>query len=364
MKKKILLLPILIAVAILTLFTGLLWVNNIYCAIHSYQAMFRGVDILLEPPSGYLKALDWSTLDVSTISTFIPFFGLLCTLVGCLRLYRGIRQVSDDFPFFQSYDRVNVSLGLIGTVWGIIIIGFFPADKISVGTLMQCLHTALFSTLVAVAWVAVLLPISLRPLMLKLAQLAIGSRGTEAGSLLDLVDQLGHSAAATGKKFEVGAEQLSRFNSTLADAGNTLNEFPSGLDTLLDKIQLVLGNLDEIGRQQSSLLQTNTAFLEKLGQEQESQLRRSTAAVERLNVIQEEFQEQNNALVKQLSEAQEQLFHKCVAIVDKVNAGQQSLFEQLEGLQKENAALRTKNKELTTLNDALHEAANSQNSES
>ena len=69
-------------------------------------------------------------------------------------------------PFFPGYDRFNLALGLLGTIWGIILVGYYPAEQITIAALMRCLHTAMFSTLVAVAWVMVLMPAAVLPLLL------------------------------------------------------------------------------------------------------------------------------------------------------------------------------------------------------
>lgn len=339
MKKRIWFLPITVFSGIATVLTGLIWINNIVCAHRTYQAMFSGVDIFTNPQSGFWPALDWSTLDVSTISTFIPFFGFLCMLIGCLRFFRGLRYISDDFPFFAAYDRINVSLGLLGTVWGIILIGFFPAQEIGVGTLMLCLHTALFSTLIAVAWVSIILPVSIRPIMQFIARQAAGARASESGDLLELIEHLGETASTASEKFAHGSEQVSRFNATLADAGSALRELPKNLTDLLEQLNLTAGKLGEIGQQQSSMVEKNTIFLDKLNIDQESQLRRSTAAVERLLVIQEEFQAQNLELTRQITETQKELFKRCCDVIDRVSSSQYQLETLLETLRKEYLAM-------------------------
>lgn len=42
---------------------------------------------------------------------------------------------------------VHLALGLLGTIWGIILVGYYPAEQITIAALMRCLHTAMFSTL-------------------------------------------------------------------------------------------------------------------------------------------------------------------------------------------------------------------------
>ena len=138
---------------------GILWLNNLISARRYYALLFRGEYTDRFPP-GFAPLLDWSTVDVSTVTTFIPFFGFV------LILYRIFRPAEDPgCPFFPGYDRFNLALGLLGTIWGIILVGYYPAEQITIAALMRCLHTAMFSTLVAVAWVMVLMPAAVLPLL-------------------------------------------------------------------------------------------------------------------------------------------------------------------------------------------------------
>ena len=335
-KKTLLLLPFT-AAFLLTLATGFLWINNIVSASRSYAQLFAGGDIL-NPAVGLVSWLQWSALDVSTISTFIPFFGCFCVLIGVIRLAR-CRFVSDDFPFYASYDRLNVSLGLIGTVWGIILIGFMPAEQINVASLMSCLHTALFSTLVAVVWVTVLLPVTFRPVMQFLARQVLGEKATENGSLLDIVDQLGAAAAGAGKQFSGGADQLKRFSATLQSTTQSLNDLPRNLDVLLSKMETVLTAVNEVQARQNELLARNTELLETIASTQEVSQKRNSDSVERLTIIQQEFQEQNLAMIKQLQEQQEQLFNRCFATTEKISNAQSGFIEEYEAISRTNREL-------------------------
>ena len=138
---------------------GILWLNNLISARRYYALLLRGEYTDRFPP-GFAPLLDWSTVDVSTVTTFIPFFGFV------LILYRIFRPAEDPgCPFFPGYDRFNLALGLLGTIWGIILVGYYPAEQITIAALMRCLHTAMFSTLVAVAWVMVLMPAAVLPLL-------------------------------------------------------------------------------------------------------------------------------------------------------------------------------------------------------
>ena len=115
--------------------------------------------------SGFLPWLDRLAVDHSCATTFIPFFGFLLAARGAWRVLRGRPADPEFFPFFRSFDQLVVALGLIGTLWGIILIGWYDLESVSMRDLMVCLHTALFSTLMAVVWVYLVDHPVVRPLL-------------------------------------------------------------------------------------------------------------------------------------------------------------------------------------------------------
>ena len=63
---------------------GILWLNNLISARRYYALLFRGEYTDRFPP-GFAPLLDWSTVDVSTVTTFIPFFGFVLILYRIFR---------------------------------------------------------------------------------------------------------------------------------------------------------------------------------------------------------------------------------------------------------------------------------------
>ena len=293
----------------LTVFCALLWFNNLDSACKSYAKLFSAnPDISLdEQLSGFIPALDWSVLDLSTISTFVPFFGFLCITIGLLRILRGGRGThNENFPFFHSYDRVNIALGLIGTIWGIIIIGFYRPEEINVASLMMCLHTALFSTLVAVVWVSIILPLAVMPLMRKLAGAGEDetSEADDESGLVAMVDKLSAAAAGVAKEFAASNEQLHGFNTRLRNAAEELNECSLNLSTMLHRL-------------------TGTGDLWQKEQARQVEILGQTAKM-----------------------------------VESVSQVQAQLTAQLEKMQRDNATLQAQNAALRSTNNELSEAAN------
>lgn len=304
--KKVMLFWAFIVTAVLTVFCGILWFNNLESARKSYNILFsNGTEGVLDTKiSGFLPAFDWATLDLSTISTFIPFFGLLCILFGLVQINRkGKAALTDDFPFFHSYDRINIALGLIGTIWGIIIIGFYRPEDITVANLMMCLHTALFSTLVAVVWVSILMPLFVTPFMRRLAGEKKNSEAVEDANLFELVDRLSVSAAAVSKEFAASNEQLHTFNGRLRNAAEEINECSHNLSTMLHRL-------------------TNTG--EAWQKEQARQM---------------------------------EILSQTAKMVESISTVQSQLTQQLEKLQRDNATLQAQNAALRTTNNELSEAA-------
>ena len=152
-----------------TTLAALAFADNVSVVVRWWTAFHRAggaSDRMTGSVAGILPWLDWAAVDHSCVTTFVPLLGLFLATRGAWRILRR-RPVADaeSFPFFPSSDQLNVSLGLIGTLWGIIVIGWHDLDSVTMRDLMSCLHTALFSTLIAVAWVYLVDHPVLRPLL-------------------------------------------------------------------------------------------------------------------------------------------------------------------------------------------------------
>ena len=218
MKKKISALFLLSLAA--TAATALAFANNAFAVFNWWKAFLAaGGDSSKFPASapGFLKCLDWSVVDYSAVTTFIPALGCLCITLALFRLLRGKRVSAEDFPFFRGSDQLNVALGLLGTLWGIIVIGYFKLDAVTMADLMMCLHTALFSTLSAVVWVFLVDRPLLRPFFAKL----LGESGlaeSDDGDLSAAVDRLVERLGAASDAFDERQKSYeAAFEKRLAD---------------------------------------------------------------------------------------------------------------------------------------------------
>lgn len=156
MRKNILIFGVCLAAAAVA---AILFINNVWAVVSWWMAFgAAGGDTakMAADVGGFWKGLDWSVVDYSAVTTFIPFLGLVCMTRAAWMMVVSRKTGSSDFPFFRGADQLNVALGLLGTLWGIVVIGFFRLDTVTMADLMQCLHTALFSTIAAVVWVFVI----------------------------------------------------------------------------------------------------------------------------------------------------------------------------------------------------------------
>ena len=188
----------------LAVLAGLAFVNNVVALVRWWKAFLAaGGDTAGVPAHlpGCFAWLDWSAVDYSAVTTFIPFLGFLCLTVAAGRMLRGRRMRAGDFPFFRGSDQLIVALGLFGTLWGIIVIGYFKLDTVTMADLMQCLHTALFSTLMAVVWVFMIDRPLVRPLFTRLLERS-GLAETDDGDLAAAVDRLVERLGAASDAFD------------------------------------------------------------------------------------------------------------------------------------------------------------------
>ena len=182
----------------------LAFVNNVVALVRWWRAFLAAGGDTTNVPAhipGCFTWLDWTAVDYSAVTTFIPMLGFFCMARAAWRILRGCRMSAGDFPFFRGSDQLNVALGLFGTLWGIIVIGYFKLDTVTMADLMQCLHTALFSTLMAVVWVFLVDRPLVRPLFTRLLE-RTGLAETDDGDLAAAVDRLVVRLGAASDAFD------------------------------------------------------------------------------------------------------------------------------------------------------------------
>ena len=187
-----------------TVFCALAFANNVVAIVQWWSAFIAaGGDsssVAAKMP-GFVPWLSWSAVDYSAVTTFIPTLGFLCMTCALGRMLARRRARAGDFPFFRGSDQFSVALGLFGTLWGIIVIGYFRLDTVTMADLMQCLHTALFSTLMAVVWVFLVDRPLVRPYFTRLLERS-GLAETDEGDLAAAVERLVARLGAASDAFD------------------------------------------------------------------------------------------------------------------------------------------------------------------
>ncbi len=190
--------------AILTAVCGILWFNNLVAAFRLHNALLSGV-VPTDGGRGFWSALQWSVVDASTVTTFIFFFGFAVTTCAIGRNHRDA---------VTRYDRFHIALGLIGTLWGIILIGYYPIANVTIPSLMNCLHTAMFSTLAAIIWVMVLEPL----ILVRLVDFALKEnqeQEQDADPAL-LLREVTTALQTFSEQLQLGSEAAGKFQAQLA----------------------------------------------------------------------------------------------------------------------------------------------------
>ena len=245
----------------LTALSLLAFVNNVVALVRWWRAFLAaGGDTSGVPAHapGCFAWLDWSAVDYSAVTTFIPLLGFACMTVAAWRIVRGRRLSAESFPFFRGSDQLNVAFGLFGTLWGIIVIGYFKLDTVTMADLMQCLHTALFSTLTAVVWVFMVDRPLVRPFFVRLLAQS-GLQETDDGDLAAAVDRLVVRLGAASDAFDRRQREYEEaFEKRLADY---TREF------------------DARQKEYAEFFARRIAELEKRAQESESRLKAVAAAL-------------------------------------------------------------------------------------
>ena len=220
---------LLVIFAALTVFAGLAFIDNIDVIVkywRDFNAVGGDSTKMAKEYAGIIPALDWTTVDYSAVTTFIPFFGFLFATIGCMRiLFKKKIHRSDSFPFFPYTDLLNISLGLIGTLWGIIVIGYYDMSTIEIDILIECLHTALFSTLMAVVWVYLIDHPVIRPLMRSCINVQQIETDEDEKDVIEIIDDLRRRAAGIRSAWEDERINLESLVGQMKSARDAMSEF-------------------------------------------------------------------------------------------------------------------------------------------
>ena len=142
--------------AALAFFAGLVWINNISVLVQWIIVQWRSPEPVNFQSNGIIPLLGVLCKDLSTISTLIPFYTFFFFARGYHRMLKGeTLRTSKDFPLFDHYITITGILGLIGTVFGIIIVTLYSPARDSVDDMSSGIGTALWSTEVAFVFIVI-----------------------------------------------------------------------------------------------------------------------------------------------------------------------------------------------------------------
>jgi len=202
---------------VVAIFAGIAWYNNIWIAL-------QWQPIIGKEYRGPIPWFDWAAVDFSTITTFIPFCGFVLIVIGLLKTALGSR-VSEYFPFFRWHNSLTIALGLIGTVWGLIMIGYYDPDVVTMRELVYCLRTALYSTLVALLWVF-LFALPIGHVMRWWHWKVVGVRVDESGiSVISYIRDLEKAISDVVPKISNASSEFSAVAKQAGEASKVLDEF-------------------------------------------------------------------------------------------------------------------------------------------
>lgn len=273
------------------LFWGGAWLNNVY--LSWIKRIWRMEGDVASTTKGVLPALDLFSIDHSTVSTFIPFFGFAWMALVFYDIRRSANaekqiDLKKEFPYFSGYSEWMVSLGLMGTVWGLIMIGFFPdLENLKITGLIEALRTALFSTLVALFWVYIVVLRIFRPGMRLWAAKYLGQSETSvsASSLQMALATFVKNLEGLNAALSDSTQRIEDFRETitvkkLADAEAFFAAATENLPAIKESCQQTVGALEKVRLvldEQLAVSHRHSGSLDELSASQSEQQRKLAA---------------------------------------------------------------------------------------
>ncbi len=286
-----------IVCGLMSFFCGMAWLNNVY--LSWIKRIWRMDQEIAAQTTGLFPFLDVFAIDHSTVSTFIPFFGLAWAAWGFYRIYRHTEKkvkidVGKEFPFFSGYNEWMVSLGLMGTVWGLIMIGYLPnLEHLKITDLIGALRTALFSTLAALVWVYIFVLRIIRPGMQFLAEKYVGPAEPSP------------TVASLQTAIETFAANLERLNSVIAESTHVVDEF---------RKKATVENMEKVETLITTCIETLPNIKESCDQQTETLKEARTLLDEQLAVSR-----QNSSQLESIAKSQADRGQNLAAIKDSLN---------------------------------------------
>lgn len=237
-------------------FSSLFWIINVNVMLEEISFLrdffaWEGKNNFTE--NTYFRYIKSLCKDLSSITPFLLawfFFGL-CR--GSFRiLQQGIPTANWHnwlhFPFPRNHKTHWVQLGLLGTIWGFLIIGFQMEEnkentQEAINILIQAFGTALLSTFTAVILAYICAPLAIQGIRKFLDNTVMQQNELPwRKTTVSAIDQVSSSLIAFGKKVKSASEEIDGFVNALG----TIKEQIQTLPDVVNQISNIQKNISSI----------------------------------------------------------------------------------------------------------------------
>lgn len=324
--KKIILWGVLWLPLVLGTIAGFLgWITNVIFGYPKWNILrfqpliewFKGLqDISLFKE---LSSINLVVVDLSTVTTCLIFLTMLLATIGTTRVMIGNNlERGEHFPFWPKYVILYVQLGLLGTLFGLIIAfrDISPDQTENTQFILMALGTALWSTFSAIFLAYVLCPYFFEKLLFgRILPHEPGHLG-EAGRTEEPIDKLSRSFANLNKEVDKTSEDFNQLSKeidkhkmarsfselhqkieTTTKGFTNLSEEINNLESIQEKLDKFFSLSNKISGLKNELEQLISQNQTKINDVEQS-LKRTTQTVsdlkerkidERLSVVEEQL---------------------------------------------------------------------------
>jgi hypothetical protein len=325
-----------IALFLLAMIAFLAWINNIVIAMQWDPSKIKPIEAKVmeggtkeakpadakakvenaNSPRGFIHPLDRFAVDYSTVSTFIVFFGFLLLSFRFYQIAHAKNgtDVPDNFPSFKHYNTITVTLGLIGTIWGLIMVGNYDLETLTnpdlmMPELMKCMKTALYSTLVALFWIFVVIyPASW--IMPAAYRRVSGYKSSGDANIISILGELGSATKETIIVLKEMPKELERIKKDFTLVSDLLVKTDKNgkQEGILPDLKTVIVNLNDATIKQKETTQNLQTLLGSFSAQLENADQRAEKAEKKMNQsnqVSQSMQDVANSIQKLLGKMDE-----------------------------------------------------------
>ena len=270
-------------IAVTSVIMFFVWFNNLNIALQWDPKNGHEADY-----SGPIPSFDKFAVDFTTVSTFIVLLGCFLISVGFLRTSMSGNRCSAYFPFFKSYNQLNIALGLVGTVFGLIMISYYPPDDVDMARLVICLKTALYSTLVALVWVFVIAA-PVKFVMQRWHRYVTGCVDGDGTNILQLIQKMGDEASRAVQGIRGLGNAAIASSNGLKGTSEVINRLRVGIESLSANVNAMVQGMKQehvetlkLINYQQKVVSTQMAMLKRLEKKSEKLKRAGEKAEKRV----------------------------------------------------------------------------------